>query len=351
MAKKAKRIELPLVTPLYSTYHSQGNATAILAENPSIRNWYLNEAIQLECKRKFLSGFTSPEIDIQNSSWTACPQLEKVYIPARFLRGYIHPIIREMLEQGYYVVFDGVDDFYVKGKTWYQERHFEHDGLICGYDQEAKSYCIYAYDKEWRYQTFWTPQKAFEKGKISIEKSGMNCYVYAVKPKPEKIAFSSLSVCRGLQHYLYAENESSSQRVTGSIVHAYIAEYVERLYNGSIPYERMDRRVFRLIWEHKKAMLERLLLLEEEWQLSEKHSAPYQHLVAEANTMRMLYATHHMKRKDSVLPLIRQKLLNLMRQEREILTSLVYVVEKEIGYETMEFFERKNANKLASENL
>ena len=67
--------------------------------------------------------------------------------------------------------------------------------------------------------------------------------------------------------------------------------------------------------------------------------------------MRMLYATHHMKRKDSVLPLIRQKLLNLMQQEREILTSLVYAVEKEIGYETMEFFERKNANKLASENL
>ena len=44
-------------------------------------------------------------------------------------------------------------------------------------------------------------------------------------------------------------------RAFGIIVHQFIADYVSRLYKGSVPYERMDRRIFRVIWEHKKAML------------------------------------------------------------------------------------------------
>ena len=60
-----KYVELPLVTPLYETYHNQGSATAIIANNPSIRNWYLNNAVNLVCNRKFLRGYTSPEVDVQ----------------------------------------------------------------------------------------------------------------------------------------------------------------------------------------------------------------------------------------------------------------------------------------------
>ena len=69
MEKKLKRVELTLVEPMYSTYHIQGPGTAILASNPSIRNWYLNEVFILMCTKKFLSGYTTPEIDIFNSNY------------------------------------------------------------------------------------------------------------------------------------------------------------------------------------------------------------------------------------------------------------------------------------------
>ena len=46
MKKTKKKIELPLVEPLYSTYHYQGPGTAVLVNNPSIRNWYLNQVKQ-----------------------------------------------------------------------------------------------------------------------------------------------------------------------------------------------------------------------------------------------------------------------------------------------------------------
>ena len=74
----------------------------------------------------------------------------------------------------------------------------------------------------------------------------------------------------------------------------------------------MDRRVFRLIWEHKKAMLERILLIEHHLKMDNETSEKYKPLVTEADTMRMLYASHHMKRRDSVLPGIQKKLLSMM---------------------------------------
>ena len=103
-----------------------------------------------------------------------------------------------------------------------------------------------------------------------------------------------------------------------------------KLYRGEIPYERMDRRVFRLIWEHKKVMLERIIKVEEALHFDNTLSEKYRPLVKEADAMRMLYASHHMKRRDSVLPIISDKLLRLEKTEREILTELTEKMGKEL---------------------
>lgn len=85
--------------------------------------------------------------------------------------------------------------------------------------------------------------------------------------------------------------------------------YVGKLFDGSIPYERMDRRVFRMLWEHKKVMLERLTAAEHALGLRPAVSTKYSEIVREANAMRMLYASHHMRRRDCVLPGLQKKLL------------------------------------------
>jgi hypothetical protein len=113
MKKPQKKIELPLVEPLYCTYQNQGPGTAILASNPSIRNWYLNHVMILSCTRKFLNGFTTPQVSIAGSSWTQNPYLEKISYEMRFMKGYTHFVIRNLLDAGYYVCFNGIDDYYV----------------------------------------------------------------------------------------------------------------------------------------------------------------------------------------------------------------------------------------------
>ena len=330
-----KFVELPLVEPLYQTYHYQGPTSATIANNPSIRNWLLNEAVNLTCKRKFLSGFTTPLVTIKDSSWVHNPCFEQYWLSLRFTKGYMHPIIRGMLDKGYYVSFTRVDDFYIPGKTWYKEHHFAHDGLICGYNQSDKTYCVYAYDKNWIYQKFWTPQKAFDKGCAAMMHLEEAPGISAIKPKLDQITFSPETACERIIEYLDSSIEKypmdGDGDIFGIVVHAYIAEYVAKLHAGSIPYERMDRRVFRLIWEHKKAMLERMQAMEKTLNIENQYSEKYKTVVAESNYMRMLYASHHMKRRDSVLPIIRKKLFDLTEIEEMILTEFTSEVRKDLG--------------------
>ena len=335
-----KCVELPLIEPLYGTYQNQGPGTAVISRNQSIRNWHLNQVVNLTCNRKFLNGFTTPEVTVLDSAWSVNPYLDKRWISTEFTKGYINPIIRELLDKGFYVAFVGVDDYYIKGKSWYKERHFSHDGLICGYDQSNKTYCIYAYDSNWIYQKFWTPQKDFNAGRIAMRKKGNFANICGLKVKEDKIDFSPEIAHQKIKEYLDSNLEKypfeGEGNVYGIVVHEYIAEYVSKLYKQDIPYERMDRRVFRLIWEHKKVMLERIEKIEQSLQLSNDISEKYKHLVSEADAIRMLYASHHMKRRDSVLPIIKRKLLNLMDKEKELLTLLVDKAGKELENEAME---------------
>ena len=339
-----KKIELPLTEPMYSTYHHHGPSTAICSDNPSGRNWCLNQAMNLSCNRRFLKGYTSPEIEVGSSGCLDMPYFERIYIPSQFTGGYINPLIRNMLDKGYYVYFGDIDDYYIKGKSWYHKRHFFHNGLICGYDQTDKTYSLYAYDSEWRYRKFRTPQSAFNAGRLSAEKNGCHGIFCALKMKNDNITLSPETIYENLKHYLNSNLEKYSfegeGRVYGIVVHTYISEYVMRLYRGEIPYERMDRRVFRLIWEHKKVMLERIAKVEEALHFDNTFSEKYRPLVKEADTMRMLYAAYNMKRRDSLLPIISEKLLRIEKNEREILTELTEKMGKELEKDVMGISEK-----------
>ena len=324
-----KKLELPLIEPVLSTYHHQG-ASAAIALNPSIRNWYLNEKAILKCSHCFLTGFSAPEIDVFESSWYNNPYFSKVWYGTRLMRGYINPIIRNMINEGYYVCYNGVDDYYVEGKTWYKKRHFRHDGMIFGYDQEEKTYSIYAYDTNWIYNKFKTPQAAFNKGRIAVLKQNPDYSTGAIcgiKPTTEIVKFDPHIALESIKKHLDSSFEKypidSEEDVLGTVVHDYIVMYVDKLMSGDISYDLMDYRVFRMIWEHKRLMLERLQKIESELNADNEISEKYSKVVSVADNMRMLYASHHMKRRDSLLPIIRKKLVNVKEAEAELLSEFV----------------------------
>lgn len=325
-----KRVELPLIEPIYKTYHN-GLFSAVIKNNPTIRNYYLNEVLILTCNRKFLSGYTTPEIDIKGCSFSSNLHLEQQWVHTEFLDGYVNHMIRKFLDKGYYVYFNGVDDFYVEGKSNYKKRHFPHDGTICGYDQNDKTFCMYAYDSNWMYNKFWTTQKSFNKGRKVMREQGVYSLICGIKPKDEIVEFDTKKVCETIAEYLDSDMdkypEDGEGNVFGIVVHDYIAKYVDKLMDESIPYLRMDNRVLRIIWEQKKFMLERILRMEEELNLDDSISQRYEPLVSNADHIRMLYASHSMRRRDSVLPVIKEELMAIKNKEKELLSELLEKAE------------------------
>ena len=130
-----------------------------------------------------------------------------------------------------------------------------------------------------------------------------------LEPTPEKYA--------GAEEY----------RVFGIVVHDYLSMYVEKLYDKSIPYERMDWRIFRIIWEHKTVMLERLIKMEKALNMAPEASTRYTSVADDANSIRMLYASYHLKEKATILPAILKKLAGLRDREENILKNFVNQVE------------------------
>lgn len=326
-----KMVELPLMEPKISTYHGQAALCGMLVQNPSIWNWLLNEAVILTCERDFLFGFSSPQLGIKKTDPSECPHINKEIFHMQFTQGYINHIIRKLLDNGYYAFFDGIDDYYMEGKSWYKERHFSHNGLICGYDMQEKTYTVFAYDINWLLRKFKVPLKCFEAGRKSMFKEGIYGVILGLSPNRKNVVFSPETVYEKLTDYLDSSLEKYPPTENGSIsgiaVHDYLVKFLNMHIDGSIPYEKLDRRVFRLIWEHKNVMLERLVKMEEVLSLNSSTSKAYTKIVTETNNMRMLYASHHMKRRDSLLPIIRDKLISVKDEEQRLLTDFLKKAE------------------------
>lgn len=318
-------VKLDIIEPLYGTYHMQGNGCAIIKNNPSIQNWYLNQAITLFCDNKFLQGYTSPELQIRGSQFFENPYLDRKYFHIKDLKSATNTVIRNLLDNGYYVGFDGIDDYYVRGKSWYHKRHFYHDGLICGYDQSKKTFDIFAYDTAWVYRVFETSQAGFTKGRKAEMKKGLYGTLIGLKPTSQEVLLSPSEIYSNLKDYLDSSFDKyppcKTAIVYGTVVHDYLAMYLDKLGNKSIPHERMDKRIFRLIWEHKKVMHKRLEAVEDELKLDRSTSKQYQKLVEAADEMRLLYAAHHMRNRPALLPVIKKKLLALKKEETALLTE------------------------------
>ena len=322
-----KKVELPLVDPIYSTYHILACVAASLYNNQSIRNWYLNGIIDLCCERGFLSGFTTPRLSLVGATFHSNPYIERVWYPMKYAKGYINPIIRELLDHGYYVYFHGVDDYYLENKSFYQTRHFNHDGMICGYDQNEKTYTLYAYDSNWVLRSFPVKQESFDKGRRSMYKQGAYGNIFGFKPKNDLISFDPKIALGSIVNYLDSDLKKyptyGDGQVQGIVVHDYLAMYMDQLFSGAIPYERTDWRIFRLIWEQKKVLAEIISNIEKTTTPFATIGGQYQQIVDEANAIRSMFASHIIKRRDSVLPIIKTKLFSLKNNEQQLLFQLL----------------------------
>ena len=323
---------LPYVEPMYSTYHWLSSAGIPAKQNTTSDNWYYNNTIEWRCTRKFLQGFTTPELSLSCGNIWNMPFLDKIGVNTRFARRCALDIIKTMIDDGFYVAFSGVDDYYVKGKSWYKEEHFNHDGLIVGYDDESGTLSIAAYDQRWIFTVFETPQECFVEAMTVLCDKGTYGGLHAVKAKNEPQEINIKNIYNELKKYLSSTiNDyplADPEAVWGIVVYDFLCMYLDKLADCSIPHERRDRRVFSLVWEHKKCMLGRIKAVEEFCGWDNELSSAYEEVVDLADKVRFIYSEFVLKYSSKHLEKMQLLLMDIKRSEFDLLTKFLLKLEE-----------------------
>ena len=328
----AKSVSLPFEVPIIATTQGSAAVGIAMTGHPTAHNQILNQAVSLFCRRRFIKGFTTPEVSIINWNLNSYKIFDRYEVNFRFVTDYCIQIIKQMLDEGFYVYYSGVDDFYLPEKSWYGIRHLYHDGIICGYDDNDSTISIAAYDINWVFRPIRIPQECFVQGVDSALKATRYDNMTAYKLKENvTIEINEKDILKLLKEYLdsnfekYPADEDGDVR--GIVVHNYLAMYIDKLKDGSIPFEKMDWRALRPIWEHKKCMYERIKAIEAKNGWGDELSNRYAPIVEKANQLRMMYAVYHKNHNDKLLDKIRDGLLELADRDRTLVEELVNRLE------------------------
>lgn len=327
-----KVVELPFVVPNFATVQDSGAAELAMIGHPSAYNQVLNQATNIACTRKFLNGLSTPKVYIPNILITSYNFMDCYEVNFRFVFDYCLDIIKQMLDSGMYVYYNGVDDFYLPGKSWYGTRHLNHDGIICGYDDKNGTISIVAHDIDWVYRVIRMPQISFIEGLRSSLDSKHYGYMTAYKIRENIVVrLNEKEILKNLKEYIDSSFENyptdKDGEVMGIVVHEYLAKYVDKLIDGSIPSEKMDWRSLRPVWEHKKCMLQRIQAVEFKNAWNADLSERYSSVVEKANSIRMMYAMYHKNYNKKLLYKIRDGLIELSNSDKELVGEFIKRLE------------------------
>lgn len=217
--------------------------------------------------------------------------------------------IQGKIDDGKYVV-PFMDEYYLPNKIHYNKKHFVHESLIYGYNQDERVFIGYGFNESNMLSSlffnFDEVAQAFEMGKIHYKEDASYAEqkavsLLSVKQIQEPLTFHPDIFIEELENYLESSNVKGQgyngliDRVTilvkvfefendenrdsfndnylpteriGFGLSAYHGIYhgLEKMQEGERIY---DYRLFHVLAEHKKGLLERLLFIAEEYNLGD----------------------------------------------------------------------------------
>ncbi len=289
---------LPLdENPELCTYLFYSTRLAILQTDEQAREWLLQYFMDLRLfyhKNYINFLFLEEEIEqILNLTSVTYTEVEK--------SGGILDFIRAHILDGKYINIH-LDEFYLSPKEYYQTRHFVHENLIYGFDDEKQE--LYAYGMAERQITkkytipYFDFLFAYEKGKL---------YSFCGAEYLEQEGYAPILLCqigtipeyhfswKEMQNKLKAFIKPKPEEMVGEDIHVYgkdIYMWIIRELMGETDYGIDDFRIIQLLYEQKQCVYRRLQYLQERNLLPQEQISNfenYQSVVRNCQSMRMIY--------------------------------------------------------------
>lgn len=319
-------IELPIKKAWYNTLNWQAAAGIVANNNTSCDNWYLTNSINICCEKKFLNEFNlySPRVMVDNTHPWSIPLIDKYEFPKSFLKYSISEFISSVLESGYYLYFNGLDDYYIENKQGFNSYHNSHDGMVVGVDNIKKSYSVFAYDLSNKLSWFQTSQVSFEKAFNYYPNEGV---FLALKHNNTKYNYNFNIFIKNLKSYFLSSQtdmyKSPKEFVFGIDVIRNVAEYVKSFYEQNIDFYLFDLRNFLSISENKNCIYHSLLMAKEKGFLNSEVCSKYNQVYKQSEIIRMLSIKFSLVKSVDVLKSLYRSIIKLLDMEQELLPNIL----------------------------
>lgn len=283
--------------PESCTYLFYSTRLAILQTDEKAKEWMLQYFMDLRLfYHKNYINFLFLEEELEQI-------LDLAYIPYQTIEesGGILSFIRTYINAGEYCNVH-LDEFYLPVKEHFQSRHFVHENLIYGFDDEREE--IYAYGMAERQQTrkytisYEDFVIAYEKGKLFsfcgasyLEQEGYAPVLLCQIGKVPEYHFS----WEMMQRKLHAFIQPNPEEMVGEDLHVYGSEiyrWIMRELTGETDYGMDDFRIFQLLYEQKQCVSRRMQRLQERNLIPAEHldiPDKYQKVVGDFQGMRIIY--------------------------------------------------------------
>lgn len=224
----------------------------------------------------------------------------KDYDDVNYEDGIINYIRKNLINKTYVNVH--LDDFYISQKDFYNKKHYVHENLIWGYDDQLQIFMAYGVNIRQQMSNFMISYNeivnAYEKGKLFyfcgakyLERPEFHPILLLKPKKMQCFTFTEARMKQKVRQFL----DPHAQELVEDDIHVYgreVYNYILDDLKRNIMWDFVDYRVFHLLYEHKKCLKRSMEWLIKHEKMSANGILIYNQmncLIQDYNSIRLMY--------------------------------------------------------------
>ncbi|MBP3617469.1 MAG: hypothetical protein J6J38_05460 [Lachnospiraceae bacterium] len=338
---------LPLADPFIKTYQGSAFVLGVLTAEDRTKDICYNNYINLTCKN--VADVHGIEMGFVNEEWEyyrvkGIAEMD-LYHFRTFNETHLIEFLKERIDQDNYILLYSIDDYYLSYSKNYQIKHDVHDTYIYGYEEDA--FLVMAYSDR-TLSKVKVPMKEIVDGLFSEENYGSSFCSFRLS-HVAKVEYDLRTIYRELRNYAEskAEEEESHKkyglRVYDGLIDLVMKE-IERCNDEETISENADKkqqfdymvngvfdiRPFRVLWEHKSLMTQRVKRMSVDVAVGEEIVCQTEGLEQDGRTIFMLMVKYCVSGNCGILRRVIELLGEIREKEKGMIQMLLAVMEKEL---------------------
>lgn len=308
--------KLPIVIPPIECYQGTSFVLGVISAHNMIANSFYNNYINWTCNdTDILSELTMDFADVTWEDYRLAGVAEmNLYYLKNISRDKFADFIRERIDQGNYLLFYKIDEYYLSYTGHYHKKHYIHDTYVYGYNDTH--FLVMAYSDK-RLQLLEVPVEEIADGLYNYMEEDEELNFCSFRPyHTASVQLDYDGMIEAFRKYM-AGGIGNDDQIYGVDVYNAFIKSIWLVAEGIVQTEDglLELTAFRMFWEHKKILSMHLEKIGQVENISEEILNEMYEIVQASYKVFMLALKYNVRFQKSIL----HKMIGYIKeiQERE----------------------------------